>query len=156
MCRIQCNIYYTNGDDKLCMGLPGSTEYRLQHYIRRYGYRQYCHDEISDSKQKTVTINYTNAGGCTATTATSSTATVVSALPVVTFTAQPGVSACVGSNVTYTTQTGMTSYVWVFPGVLNTDYSITSGGTGTDNTVTMKYLTASSKTVTINYTNAGG
>src|SRR5664280_602703 len=105
---------------------------------------------------KTVTINYTNAGGCTATTATSSTATVVSALPVVTFTAQPGVSACVGSNVTYTTQTGMTSYVWVFPGVLNTDYSITSGGTGTDNTVTMKYLTASSKTVTINYTNAGG
>jgi len=38
----------------------------------------------------------------------------------------------------------------------NTDYSITSGGTGTSNTVTLKYLTSGSKTVTINYTTSSG
>ena len=105
---------------------------------------------------KTVTINYTNAGGCTAATATSSTPTMVTLLPTPTFTAQPGATACSATNVTYTTQALQSSYVWTFPGVLGTDYSITSGGTGTDNTVTMKWLTAGSKTVTINYTNAGG
>jgi gliding motility-associated-like protein len=105
---------------------------------------------------KTVTINYTNAGGCTATAATSSTATTVTLLPVPTFTAQPGASACSATDVTYTTQAGQTNYVWTFTGVLGTDYSITSGGTTTDNTVTLQWLTAGAKTVTINYTNAGG
>src|SRR5450759_2673583 len=105
---------------------------------------------------KTVTINYTNAGGCTATTATSSTATNVTLLPTPTFTAQPGAAACFATNVTYTTQPGQTNYVWSFTGSLGTDYSITSGGAGTNNTVTLKWLTAGSKTVTINYTNAGG
>ncbi|MDP2336773.1 MAG: choice-of-anchor L domain-containing protein, partial [Bacteroidota bacterium] len=104
---------------------------------------------------KTVTINYTNASGCTASTATSSTATTVNALPTPTFTAQAGASACIGVDVTYTTQTGQTNYIWTVPGVLNADYSITSGGVGTSNsTVTLKWLTTGSKTVTINYTNA--
>ena len=50
-----------------------------------------------------------------------------------------------------------TNYVWTVPGVLNTDYSITSGGLGsTSNTVTLKWLTAGSKTVSVNYTNASG
>jgi hypothetical protein len=49
----------------------------------------------------------------------------------------------------------MTSYVWGFPGVLNTDYSITSGGTSSSNTVTLKYLTPGSKSVTVNYTSNG-
>jgi hypothetical protein len=80
----------------------------------------------------------------------------VNPLPTVTFTTQPGASACIGVDVTYTTQASMTSYVWGFPGVLNTDYSITSGGTGSDNTVTLKYLTTGSKNVTINYTNSNG
>ena len=106
---------------------------------------------------KTVTVNYTNASSCTATSATSSTATTVNALPAPTFTVQPGASVCIGINATYTTQAGQTSYVWVVPGVLNTDYTITSGGVGaTSNTVTLKWLTTGSKTVTINYTNSGG
>jgi hypothetical protein len=105
---------------------------------------------------KTVTINYTNSDGCTAASATSSTATTVDAEPTVTFTTQPGASACINTDVIYTTQVGQTSYVWTFPGVLNTDYSITSGGTSADNTVTLKWLTAGSKTVTVNYTNASG
>src|SRR5450759_319543 len=105
---------------------------------------------------KIVTINYINAGGCTAATATSSTATMVTLLPTPTFTTQPGATACSATNVTYTTQALQSGYIWTFTGVLGTDYSITSGGTGTDNTVTMKWLTAGSKTVTINYTKAGG
>jgi hypothetical protein len=99
---------------------------------------------------KTVTINYTNAGGCTAAIAKSSTATLVTIRPTPTFTAEPGATACSATNIIYTTQAGQTSYVWTFTGVSGTDYSITSGGTGTDNTVTLKWLTAGSKTVTIN------
>src|SRR5450759_3321901 len=105
---------------------------------------------------KTVSINYTNTGGCTAATATSSTATMVTLLPTPTFTAQPGATACSATNVTYTTQALQSNYIWTFTGVLGTDYSITSGGTGTDNTVTLKWLTAVSKSVSINYTKAGG
>jgi len=104
---------------------------------------------------KTVTINYTS-GGCTAGSATSSTATTVTALPTPTFTAQPGATACANTDVTYTTQSGQSNYIWTVPGVLNTDYSITSGGIGTgSNTVTLKWLTTGSKTVTINYTTSG-
>ena len=105
---------------------------------------------------KTVTINYTNSSGCNAASATSSTATTVSALPTPTFTAQPGATACVGSDVIYTTQSGQTSYIWTIPGTSGTDYSITSSGFGTSsNTVTLKWLTAGSKTLTINYTSSG-
>ncbi|MTD72523.1 S-layer family protein, partial [Flavobacterium sp. LC2016-13] len=105
---------------------------------------------------KTVTINYTNGNGCTAASATSSSAVTVNALPTPTFTAQPGASTCISTSVTYTTETGMTNYTWGFPGVAGTDYTIVSGGTTTDNTVTLRYLTAGSKTVTINYTNGNG
>jgi hypothetical protein len=77
----------------------------------------------------------------------------VTAAPTPTFTTQPGATACVGSDVTYTTESGQTNYVWTVPGTVNVDYSITSGGVGTSsNTVTLKWLTAGSKTVTINYT----
>ncbi|KLT67688.1 GEVED domain-containing protein, partial [Flavobacterium sp. ABG] len=74
--------------------------------------------------------------------------------PIVSYTAQPGTSTCIGTNVTYTTQPSMTNYIWGFPGVAGTDYTIVSGGTNASNTVTLKYLTTGSKTVTINYTNA--
>lgn len=93
----------------------------------------------------------------TARTSTPTTTYTVGARPTVTFTAAPGATSCQGVSVTYTTQPGMTSYVWVVPGVLNTDYQVTGGGTGaTSNTVTLKWLTAGSKTVTVNYNNANG
>jgi hypothetical protein len=99
----------------------------------------------------TVTVT---ANGCSSTGATSVT---VNALPTVTFTASPGASVCSSTAITYTTQAGQSSYVWSVPGVLNTDYSITSGGVGSaSNTVTLKWLTSGSKTVTVNYTNANG
>ena len=80
---------------------------------------------------------------------------VINALPVVTFTAQPGATACTLNDVTYTTQAGQTNYVWTVPGVLGTDYTITSGGIGSgSNTVTLQWITTGVKTVTVNYSNA--
>ena len=80
----------------------------------------------------------------------------VNPLPIVTFTAQPGANACASTNVTYTTQSGMSSYVWGFPGTAGVDYNIISGGTSVSNTVTLQYFTAGPQTVTVNYTNANG
>ena len=80
----------------------------------------------------------------------------VDANPTVTFTAQPGATACASTDVTYTTQSGQSSYAWTFTGSSGTDYSITSGGTSSDNTVTLKWLTSGNKTVTVNYNNASG
>ena len=82
---------------------------------------------------------------------------VINPRPTVTFTAQPGATACTYNDQTYTTQAGQSNYVWTVPGVLNTDYTIVSGGIGTtDNTVTLQWLTTGTKTVTINYSNASG
>ena len=88
--------------------------------------------------------------------ATGSVTVVVNALPSVTFLAQPGANTCIGANVTYTTEDLMSNYVWGFPGTSDIDYIIISGGTVTSNTVTVKFLTTTSKTLTINYTNSEG
>jgi hypothetical protein len=90
------------------------------------------------------------------TTVSSEVIVTVNPLPVVTFPVQPGISACIGVDITYTTQESMTNYTWGFPGTLNIDYSISSGGTMNSNAVTLKYLTAGSKIVTINYINVQG
>jgi hypothetical protein len=106
----------------------------------------------------TTTTYYVDAtaNGCTTAARTAVTATV-NAVPTVTFTAQPGATGCTNADVTYTTQSGQSSYVWTVPGTLNTDYSITSGGIGSSsNTVTLKWLTTGSKTVSVNYSNASG
>jgi len=78
------------------------------------------------------------------------------ALPSPTFTAQPSSPSCLNTDLTYTTQASQSDYIWTIPGVLNSDYSITSGGTLYDNTVTLQWLTAGNKSVSINYNNANG
>ena len=77
-----------------------------------------------------------------------------SSLPVPTFTVQPGASACINTDVTYSTQSGQSNYLWTISGTLGTDYSITSGGTTSNNSVVLKWLTMGTKTVTINYSNS--
>ncbi len=77
-------------------------------------------------------------------------------LPVPTFISQPGAATCSTSSVTYTTQPGQLNYLWGFTGVAGTDYLITSGGTASDNSVTLRWLTAGSRTVTVNYTDPKG
>ncbi|MEP4533759.1 MAG: Ig-like domain-containing protein, partial [Cyclobacteriaceae bacterium] len=104
-----------------------------------------------------VTINsITLSGNTTAAASGNTDAITVTARPTVTFSAEPGASACVQTDVTYTTQGGQSNYVWTFPGTVTTDYTITSGGGTTDNTVTLRYVTTGSKTVTVNYENGAG
>ena len=81
---------------------------------------------------------------------------IQNALPVPAFTVQPGAAICSSVNATYSTQPGQSAYVWGFTGVSGTDYSIISGGSSTDNSVTLIWLTAGSKSVTVNYTNSSG
>ncbi|MEI6697193.1 MAG: dockerin type I domain-containing protein, partial [Bacteroidota bacterium] len=71
------------------------------------------------------------------------------------FDVQAAANVCANTNVTYTTQTGATAYVWSIPGTLSTDYTITSGGGSSDNSVTLKWISAGSKTISINYTKYG-
>ena len=80
----------------------------------------------------------------------------INILPTPNFTAAPADPECQDDNVTYTTLSGMTNYIWGVPGT-SADYSITSGGIGTgSNTVTLKWLTTGSKTVTVGYTGVNG
>src|ERR1035437_3498516 len=105
---------------------------------------------ISTATVGTKTYTFTpSAGQCAMTTTLMVT---VNSLPTVSFTTQPGANSSIGVDVTYTTQPGMTNYIWGFPGTAGVDYSITSGGTVGDNTVVLKYLTPGNKIVTINYT----
>ena len=61
-------------------------------------------------------------------------------------------SLCMGSGGnTYTTQAGMTNYVWTVIGG-----SITAGGTTSSNTATVTWNTPGSESVCVNYNNAAG
>ncbi|OYX23894.1 MAG: hypothetical protein B7Z16_01535 [Algoriphagus sp. 32-45-6] len=105
------------------------------------------------SGTKNVSINYNNSNNCAAATATVN-STIVNALPVPTFITPPPAQVCVGTSVTYTTQSGQSNYIWTVPGVAGTDYTITAGGIGnTSNTVTLTWLTSGTKAVAVNYTN---
>jgi hypothetical protein len=92
------------------------------------------------------------------TTATSSVsgAFLVNPLPTVSFTAEPSGTHCVDTDLTYTTQSGQTNYVWTIPGTAGTDYTIVSGGNSTSNTVVIRWLSAGSKSITVNYTDPNG
>jgi autotransporter-associated beta strand protein len=98
------------------------------------------------------TTYYVNRNGANISTDYISQLVTVNALPTPTFTTQPGVTACANTDVTYITEAGKSNYVWTLPGTAGTNYSITSGGTSIDNTLTVQWLTVGSKTVTINYT----
>jgi len=98
--------------------------------------------------QKTVTVNYTNAEGCSALTPTTYNVTV-NPIP------SPSISGptelCAGSNdVVYATQANFSNYVW----------NISYGGTITaglaTNEVIVNWATAGSRTISVNYNNALG
>lgn len=61
-------------------------------------------------------------------------------------------SVCVNStgNI-YTTQTGMTNYIWTISGG-----SITAGGQTGNNTATVTWTTVGSESISVNYTNSNG
>jgi uncharacterized protein (TIGR02145 family) len=98
-----------------------------------------------------VSVNYAEAGGCTALSATAK-SVVVSALPVPTFTGGPvTVSEGTTGNI-YTTEPGMSGYTWV----VSAGGTITSGGGVSENTVTVTWGTAGAQSLSINYVNANG
>jgi hypothetical protein len=94
----------------------------------------------------------TDVNGCTAITPSGTPTITVNAVPTPTISAQPGSTVCSNTDVIYTTQASKSSYLWSNLGTLGTDYSITSGGVNS-NSITLKWLTTGSKTVTINYSN---
>jgi hypothetical protein len=98
---------------------------------------------------QTVCVNYTNGSGCTATAPTCYSVTV-NAVPVPTITGPATVCSGSTGNV-YTTQSGMTNYLWT----VSAGGQVTAGGTTTSNTVTVKWNTAGAQSVSVNYTNSG-
>lgn len=59
----------------------------------------------------------------------------------------PSNNICVGTNITYTTQSGMSDYTWSIPGNAGVDYTIVSGGTSTDDNIVIAWNNASANTV---------
>jgi hypothetical protein len=99
---------------------------------------------------QTVSVNYTNGFSCPALVPTVLNVTV-NALPVPTLAGPTPI--CVGTtgNV-YSTQAGMTNYLWT----VSAGGTITSGGGTGNNTVTVTWNTAGAQTVRVNYSNANG
>ncbi len=97
---------------------------------------------------QSVSVNYNNSFGCSAPSPVPYNVTVnASPAPVITGSA----SACVSStNNSYTTQTGMTGYIW----------TVSAGGTITagqgTNAVTVTWNATGAQTISVNYNNASG
>ncbi|MBL7858348.1 MAG: gliding motility-associated C-terminal domain-containing protein [Cyclobacteriaceae bacterium] len=99
---------------------------------------------------QTVSVNYTDGNGCTAAAATVSNVTVN---PIPTPSLAGATVFCAGTTgVVYSTEAGQANYVWA----ISAGGTITSGGTATDNTVTVSWITSGPQTVSVNYTNASG
>ena len=93
-----------------------------------------------------ITINYTNAFGCTAVSPSSKTI-LVNPAPVPTITGLDAV--CRNSTSSYSTQTGMSAYLWTVSG------GTIVSGTGT-NSVQITWNTAGSQTITASFTDPNG
>lgn len=103
----------------------------------------------STTGAKTITLNYNDANGCTASSATIYNVTV-NLLPVP---ALAGLNQiCVGNSTTYTTDAGMNNYSWN----ISAGGSVTSGGSTTDNTVTVLWNATGAQTVSVNYVMGSG
>ena len=94
---------------------------------------------------QTVSVNYINANTCTAASPVSYPVTV-QPLPV------PVISGlnmlCQGtSGVIYSTQPGMTNYLWT----VSAGGSITAGGTGSDHTITVTWNSPGTQSVSVNF-----
>ena len=99
---------------------------------------------------QSVSVNYVNGHGCTAATPSVKNLTVYG-LPTPTITGA-GVICAGTSGVIYSSQSGMTNYLWT----ISAGGTITSGGTTTDDTVTVTWNTAGNQTVSVNFNDANG
>ena len=96
----------------------------------------------------TLEVTETNSSGCSNTIANIQ--ITINSLSVVALTGSSPVCQNSTGNV-YTTDSGMSNYVWTVVGG-----TITSGGTTTSNTVTVTWSGTGSRSVSVNYTNSSG
>ena len=75
----------------------------------------------------------------------------VNPLPFITLTGPTSVCNLYEGNI-YTTEAGMTDYVWTIP----VGATVTAGGTTSSNTVTIKWTIAGTRVISVNYTNTNG
>ena len=94
-----------------------------------------------------ITYTYTNGNGCVSTTTSTLT---VNALPVPTLDGPNPICVNSTGNV-YITEPGQFNYTWIV-----TNGTVTGGGTTSDNTVTVSWLGAGAKNISVNYTDANG
>jgi gliding motility-associated-like protein len=149
------------GSNSVCVGTTGvtySTEAGMSNYVWTVSSggtitagagTQQITVTWNTAGANTVTVNYQNANSCTATTPTSYNVTV-NALPVPTITGSN--SVCHNTTQIYTTEAGMSNYVWT----VSVGGTITSGGSATDNNVTVTWSTVGAQTVGVTYSNAAG
>jgi hypothetical protein len=97
-----------------------------------------------------LSVRDASASSCSQAQSGTATVTVNSLLvPTITATVDP---VCFGtSGAVYTTEPGMTNYLWVVTGGL-----VTTGGTNTDNTVTVTWNGSGPYSVSVNYSNPTG
>ncbi|MEI7423817.1 MAG: YDG domain-containing protein, partial [Prolixibacteraceae bacterium] len=106
--------------------------------------------EWSTAGTHTLTVNYTGTNGCSAATSTEKTIGV-GPLPVVTLSG-PATACVTHPGKVYSTESGKFSYSWI----VSAGGTITSGGSSSDNTVTVTWNTAGAQTVSVNYQNEFG
>ena len=99
---------------------------------------------------QTVSVNYTDGNGCSAAAPFVFDVTV-NPLPAPTISGPSSVCVSTSDNL-YTTDSGMSDYVWV----VSTGGTITAGGGTGDNTVIVTWNTAGAQTVSVKYTNLSG
>ncbi len=155
-----------NGSSVVCAGEASSAYYVTNVSGHTYSWFVSGGTITTGTGTSSITVNWGSTGSgtvdvtetITATTCSASAqqkAVTINSLPTPSFIVSSGASECQNDDVVYTTQPGQSNYVWTISGVLGTDYSITSGGTGiSSSTVTIRWLTTGVKSVTVNYKNS--
>ncbi len=100
---------------------------------------------------RNVHVNYQNSLGCSAATPGVFNVTV-NPLPVPALTGSSTICDIPSAGNVYSTEAGMTGYSWN----VSAGGTITSGGSPTDNTITITWTTAGSQSVSISYSNGIG
>lgn len=76
--------------------------------------------------------------------------------PTPTWITTPSNSVCPETDQFYETQSGMSNYQWNLQKTAGVDYTIISGGTTTDHTMTVRFKTKGGNRITVGYTSSGG
>ncbi len=147
-----------SGDDKVCLNETGIT-YTTDTNMDNYSWTVIGGTITSGATTNQITVTWNTAGSgsvsvsyeddndCTPSLATTLPVTVFD-LPVPTITGDDPI--CVNGTGTYTTESGMTSYIWT----VSSGGSIVSGG-GT-NEIMVDWTTTGTKTITVSYYNTNG